>query len=161
LRVDWWPTSRISPFFLRVITVGLAADFFAESDPPTTQGPTMHRFAIIAALALFVGCSAKETPEQAAERIRDTIAAMQSMSAEERQARSEAAFDRLSQHADSITKGMSFDQVNKMLGDPAQTRVKDGTISQAWSGTKDGTTITLAVRFKGGVVVDVMGSRKP
>jgi outer membrane murein-binding lipoprotein Lpp len=121
----------------------------------------MHRFVFIVALALIAGCTSRETPEQAAERIRDTIAAMQSLSAEEQTARSVERYDRLDKHADSIAKGITFDEVNSLLGVPVQTRVKDGSISQAWSGTKDGTTITLAVRFENGVAVDAMSSRKP
>ena len=68
----------------------------------------MHRFALVA-LALIAGCTSRETPEQAAERIRDTIAAMQSLSAEEQKARSVERYERLAKHADSIAKGMAFD----------------------------------------------------
>jgi outer membrane murein-binding lipoprotein Lpp len=121
----------------------------------------MIRKMVLIGLVIAAGCSSKETPEQAAERIRDTIAAMQSLSAEEQKARSVERYDRLAKHADSIAKGMAFAEVNSLLGVPVQSRVKDGAISQAWSGTKDGKTITLAVRFEQGLAVDVMISRKP
>jgi len=109
--------------------------------------------------ALFTGC--KESPEQAAQRIRDTMVAMQELSQEEQQAHSQATFDRLAKHGEAISKGMTFSNVNEMLGEPLQVRVNDGAISQAWSGTKDGKTITLAVRFEKGIAADVMMDRKP
>ena len=109
--------------------------------------------------ATFTGC--KESPEQAAQRIRDTMVAMQSLSQEEQQARNQATFDRLAKHGETISKGMKFESVNGMLGEPLQVRINDGVISQAWSGTRDGKTITLAVRFEKGIAADVMMDRKP
>jgi len=114
----------------------------------------------LAIAALSAGC--KESPEQAAQRIRDTMVAMQEQQAAAEKASSEAVFDRLSKHATAIKKGDAIDPIRKTLGDPLQVRkLSTGDTAEAWSGAKGDSQITLALIVADGKVKDIVASTKP
>ncbi len=115
---------------------------------------------ILAVLILVSGC--KESPEQAAKRIRDTMVAMQSQQAAAEKANSEAVFDLLSKHATAIKKGDAIEPIRKTLGDPLQVRpLATGDTAEAWSGAKGNSQTTLVLVVADGNVKDITASTKP